>query len=135
MILALPKSFFENWEWRAGDRAITSDGREVMVIDSPSTLRARGNGAVKVIYPYSVYDEYDMFNKNSLRCKFTQKQLQEISGIKGLVFLARFNDFLEKPVKDDEDIIQDMDCFTLSFIMDLKCGKYWNGKYWIAENQ
>lgn len=81
MILALPDTFFDGWEWQAGDKALSINDqykRELLLLTTAPLKKLNSNDNVTLLFPHSVdgvtVEEY-IFN---LRPIPRQEQLQEM---------------------------------------------------------
>ena len=135
MVLALPDEFFEGWEWKAGDKAITiTSHREVMIISNELISKSKYPGFIKVIYPYSDDDTPEFLKIHHVRPIPSQEQLQQIMDMGPIGFIEDFYEYAQDPLHEgmDASIFHiDLNCFTLAYVMDRKYKKYWDGESWI----
>ena len=136
MILALPSNFFENWEWKAGDKAFSlKREKELMVVEfdvwsDPRIIHAKFIGEVGYTY---------LENLETLRPLPNQKQLQSLairkeSDSSNVFILIEFTAYVkERGYKWYKN--KSMECLWLEFLMDTKHHFDWKKDKWVKRGE
>jgi hypothetical protein len=158
MVLSLPEEFFEDWEWKTGDRAILLDDsykREVMILNTDTEISRHKLKVAKLLFPGSLNGVKTEERFERLRPISSQEQLQEmcinfhmkhngmtrkraILHVMGFWAdtLTRKHDFEYKKVEDNLDYEyfgdpEDFSILMLKYTVSLIYMLTWDGEQWV----
>lgn len=64
----------------------------------------------------------------------SQEHLRQIMDMSPIEFIEDLYEYAHEPIREGMDasiFYIDLNCFTLAYVMDRKCKKYWDGESWV----
>lgn len=139
MVLALPDSFFEGWEYKDGDLfwlVKDNDGDYTPSQDHGVYTVVDGLLATTGWHDIEIWSKVKGFTLEEGRPIPSQEQLQKMVNLTPAEYIDDLYNYTNEPAHENSDqsiFFIDMKCFTLAYVMDRKYRKYWNGTSWEKE--